>query len=72
MWIQRVLCYFRCPNWDISNDGICTILDLVLVSHQCGSTGSHRWIREDVDKNGVIMILDMTLVSNHFGENWYT
>jgi hypothetical protein len=60
------------PNWAINNDGGCTILDLVLVSNQYGSTGGQGWIREDVDNNGVINVLDINLVSNHFGENWFT
>jgi hypothetical protein len=59
------------PNWDINNDGACTIIDLMLVSNQYGSTSSQGWTREDVDNNGVINILDMNLVSNHYGENWY-
>jgi hypothetical protein len=59
------------PNWDIDNDGYITILDLVLVSNQYGSTGGQGWTREDVDNNGIINILDMSLVSNHFNEEWY-
>lgn len=60
------------PNWDINNDGYITILDLVLISNQYGSTGGYGWNREDVDNNGIINILDMSLVSNHFNENWFT
>lgn len=59
------------PNWDINNDGRCTILDLVLVSNHYGQSGSHGWIREDVDNNGVIQVLDIVMVSGHFGEVWW-
>lgn len=58
------------PNWDINSDGSCTILDLVLVSNQYGSTGGLGWIREDADNNGWIQVLDLVSVSNHFGESW--
>jgi len=59
------------PNWDINNDGVVTILDLVLVSNQYGETGDPGWIREDVDNNGVIQALDIVLVSGNFGESWW-
>jgi hypothetical protein len=59
------------PNWDINNDGLCDILDLVFISNQYGLTGSHGWIREDADNNGYIQVLDLVFVSNHFGETWW-
>jgi len=58
------------PNWDINNDGECSILDLVLVSNQYNEIGPLGWIREDVDNNGEINVLDFTLLVNHYGENW--
>ncbi|MCJ7570291.1 MAG: hypothetical protein MUO82_00210 [Candidatus Thermoplasmatota archaeon] len=63
--------YSMPPNWDINNDGVCKILDIVHVSIQFGSTGIPGWIREDVDNNGVINVLDISLVSNHFWKHWY-
>jgi hypothetical protein len=60
------------PNWDINNDGECTILDLVLISNHYGETGTAGWIREDVDNNGSIQVVDLVLVSNHFGSSWWT
>jgi len=59
------------PNWDVNNDGRCSIMDLVLVSNHYGQSGSHGWIREDVDNNGVITVLDLSLVSNHYGQVWW-
>jgi hypothetical protein len=53
-------------GWDMNCDGLCTILDLVMVSNHYGATGSFGWIREDVDNNGVINVLDISLVSDHF------
>ena len=58
------------PNWDITNDGIINIIDLVIVSNHYGESGDQGWIREDVDNNGEIQAFDMVLVSNHYGEMW--
>ena len=60
------------PNWDIDANGVCEVLDLVLVSNHYGETGADGWIREDVDNNGRIQVLDLVLVSNHYHESWYT
>jgi hypothetical protein len=60
------------PSWDINNDGVITILDLVLISNHYGEIGAFGWIREDVDNNGKIQILDMSLLSVHFGESWWS
>ena len=60
------------PNWEMNNDGICGILDLVLISNQYGQSSINGWIREDVDNNGTIEVLDLVYVSNHFGESWWT
>jgi hypothetical protein len=59
------------PNWDINNDGVVTILDLVLVSNHYSDIGGYGWIREDVDNNAIIQVFDIVIVSNHFGESWY-
>jgi hypothetical protein len=58
-------------NWDINNDGVVTILDLVQVSNHYDEIGGNGWIRADVDNNGVIEVLDIALVSSHFGESWW-
>jgi hypothetical protein len=58
------------PNWDIDENGVCSVFDLVLISNVYDSSGSSGWIREDVDNNGVIQVLDLVLVSNHYGESW--
>jgi hypothetical protein len=59
------------PNWDINNDGSCTVYDLILISTHYGATGSLGWIREDVDNNGRIEVLDLVLASNHYGASWW-
>ena len=60
------------PNWDINNDGRCSVLDLIMLSNCYNEIGSSGWTREDVDNNGKINLLDMSLVSNHYNEIWYT
>jgi hypothetical protein len=60
------------PNWDIDNDGICNIRDLVLISNHYGEKGFKGWIREDVDHNGVIRGLDIAIVSSHIDRSWWS
>jgi hypothetical protein len=59
------------PNWDMDEDGTCTIFDMVLVSNHYSETGSDGWIREDADNNGEIEVLDLVFVSTHYGESWW-
>jgi hypothetical protein len=59
------------PNWDITNDGICNMLDLTFISTQYGQINTPGWIREDVDNNGQIQVIDLVFVSNHYGESWW-
>jgi hypothetical protein len=59
------------PNWEVLNDGLITVLDLVFISNIYSSGGAAGWVREDVDNDGQIQVFDMVLVSNHFGEEWW-
>jgi len=59
------------PNWDINNDGGCSIFDLVLISNHYGETGAAGWIREDVDNSGEIEVLDLVLASNNYDISWW-
>ena len=60
------------PDWDIDNDGICNIRDLVKISSHYGETGFKGWIREDVDHNGVIQALDIAIVSSQYDRSWWS
>ena len=54
--------------WDINNDGVVNIQDLVLVSNSIGAdTPEHPKV--DVNKDGRVNILDLILVAAHFGES---
>lgn len=70
IYSSEIFNYSLPANWDINNDGICNVFDLVLVSIQYGLKGASGWIREDVDNNGEIQVLDFILVSNNYGSQW--
>ena len=58
----------RTLPWDVNNDGIVDIRDLVLVSNSFGvETPAHPKV--DVNKDGKVNILDLLLVAAHFGES---
>ena len=58
----------RTLPWDINNDGIVDIRDLVLISSSFGvETPAHPKV--DVNKDGQVNILDLLLVAAHFGES---
>ena len=62
--------FFISPNWDVDNDGNCSLEDLTLVSAQYGQIGPPGWIREDIDNDGLILVFDLVLLSNEFGTQW--
>ena len=54
--------------WDINNDGVVTMRDLILVSNSFGmKTEEHP--KADVNNDGSIDIIDLLLVAAHFGES---
>ena len=69
--ITRNMVFSMSPNWDINNDGRCTILDHVMISVHYSQTGSSGWIREDVDNSGVINTSDLITASNYYYESWW-
>ena len=54
--------------WDINNDGIVDIHDLLLVSNSF-DTDDPMYPKADVNKDGSIDIIDLLLVAAHFGES---
>ena len=54
--------------WDINNDGVVNIQDLVLVSSSFGVDAPEH-PKVDVNKDGRVNILDLILVAAHFGES---
>jgi hypothetical protein len=53
-------------NWDTTEDGSCSLLDLIYVSNHYGKIGEPGWIKEDTNADGLISIYDFVVVSN----NW--
>jgi len=59
------------PNWDIDNDGICGILDIVSISNEYRRKGAKGWIRQDVNNDGIVQVLDLVYISIHLTESWW-
>jgi len=58
------------PEWDLNNDHVCNIGDVVKVGLVWGQTGSAGWIPEDLNNDGVINIGDVVVLGLHWGETW--
>ena len=56
------------PTWDLNNDHICNIGDVVKVGLHWGETGDAGWIPEDVSPNGVINIGDVVVIGLYWGQ----
>ena len=55
------------PAWDVNQDGVVNVLDLLLVTADFGQAGP---IVTDVNGDSVVNILDLRLVANHLGEQY--
>ncbi len=58
----------RTLPWDINNDGVVDVRDMILVSNGFG-TESPEPPKVDVNKDGNVDIIDLLLVAAHFGES---
>ena len=57
-------------RWDVNNDGVVTILDLVAVAARFGERITISPVENpDVNRDGIVNILDLVFVAAHFGEN---
>ena len=57
--------------WDINDDGVVDIQDLILVSNKFGTEIIEN-MKVDVNKDGRVDIIDLLLVAAHFGESNHT
>ena len=66
--VQQLIRVPQTLPWDINDDGIVNIQDLVLVSNSFGEE-TPAYPKVDVNKDGHVDILDLVLVAAHFGES---
>ena len=52
--------------WDVNDDGIVDIRDLVLVANEFGESGED--LKGDLNGDGTVNIQDLVIVASHFGE----
>ena len=57
--------------WDVNNDGVVGILDLIIVASAFGRTidGVVFGYNPDVNRDGLVNVVDLITVRNHFGES---
>ena len=53
--------------WDVNDDGIVNIQDLVLVAGQLGESG--EGLKGDINGDGTVNIQDLVIVASHLGED---
>ena len=54
--------------WDVNDDGVVDIQDLILISNSFGSDEQYN-IKMDVNKDGSVNIIDLLIVALHLGES---
>ncbi len=57
------------PHYDIDENGIVDIVDLVIIGQHLNKIISLPYPRYDVNMDGFVDILDITITAQHFGEN---
>jgi hypothetical protein len=59
------------PAWDVNQDGVTDLFDLIYVGQKYGQTVIGDSIpNPDVDRNGIVDIYDLVKIAQHFGENY--
>jgi hypothetical protein len=56
--------------WDLNQDHVCDVSDLVAIGLHWGQTGISGWIAEDLNEDGVIDVSDLVSIGLHWGEAW--
>jgi DMSO/TMAO reductase YedYZ molybdopterin-dependent catalytic subunit len=60
----------NCPAWDLNNDHVCNISDLVVLGLQWGKTGPAGFLPEDLNNDGVINVGDVIALGRYWGKTW--
>ena len=71
--ISNSLTHIPIPNtlpYDVNNDGIVDIQDLMLVSNSFGN-GTSEYPKVDVNRDRTVDFIDLLLVASHLGESCY-
>ena len=58
------------PFWDLNNDHVCNIGDVVELGLHWEETGMPGWIPQDLNHDGIINIGDVVVIGQHWGETW--
>lgn len=59
----------RYPRWDVNQDGVVDILDLVIVGHRFGENITTQIMpNPDINDDKKVDITDLAIVAQHFGE----
>jgi hypothetical protein len=58
------------PAWDLNNDHVCNVSDIVILGLQWGMTGSPGFIPEDLNNDGVINVGDVVVLGRNWGKTW--
>lgn len=58
------------PIWDLNQDHVCDVSDLVAIGLRWGQTGISGWVAEDINKDGVIDVADLVAIGLHWGESY--
>jgi hypothetical protein len=54
------------PAWDINQDGVVNVQDMILIQQHFGETGVAGWIREDVNGDGLVNVMDQIIVGQYW------
>jgi outer membrane protein assembly factor BamB len=63
-----IYCLSNFPDWDVNEDGLINMGDIVLVGLRWDEGGDPGWIRADVNRDGFINIGDITVIGLHWGD----
>ncbi len=58
------------PQWDLNDDHICDIGDIVKIGIKWGLTGTPGWILEDANNDGSIDIGDVVFIGLFWDDSW--
>lgn len=59
------------PAWDVNQDGVTDLFDLIYVGQKYGQTVIGDSIpNPDVDRNGIVDLYDLLKIAQHFGEDY--